>query len=92
MDPKDVPAELRDLTYLEQLLIARVQPVMRVYRVKSRGPPGQYAYKGNIINIGQNITEVFRHLPQAPASLSTIVVRRESADGHRDFYVRRKKF
>ena len=80
-----------DLTYVEQLLIARVQPVMRVYRVKSRGFPGQYAYKGNIINIGQNITEIVSSLPPTPASLSTIVVRKESVNGHRDFHVRRDK-
>lgn len=42
MDPKDVPIELKDLSYVEQLLISRVQPVMRVYRVKSRGFPGHY--------------------------------------------------
>ena len=42
MDLKDVglPIVLTDLTYVEQHLIARVQPVMRVYRVKLRGFPG----------------------------------------------------
>lgn len=91
MDPKDVPPELQDLSYVEQLLIARVQPVMRVYRVRSRGLPGQYAYKGNIINVGQNLTEIARSLPRTPSSLSTVVVRKDSVSGHRDFHVRRDK-
>lgn len=91
MNPGTVPNELKDLTYVEQLLIAKVQPVIRVYRVKSRGIPGQYAYKGNIINIGQNITEIVRILPRKTATLGLIVVRREDSNGHRDFYVRRNK-
>ena len=74
---KDLPIELMDLTYVEQLFIARVEPVIRVYRVKSRGFPGKYAYKGNIINIGQNITEIVSSLPSTSASQSTIVVRKE---------------
>ena len=91
MDPGIVPIELQDLTFVEQLLIARVQPVMRVYRIKSRGIPGQYAYKGNIINIGQNITEIINSLPRTPSTLSVVVVRREVLNEHRDFHVRRKK-
>lgn len=86
-----VPNGLKDLTYVEQLLIAKVQPVMRVYRIKSRGFPGQYSYKGNIINIGQNITEIARNLPQATTSLRLVIVRRENSSGHRNFYVRRVK-
>ena len=62
--------------------------MMLVYRVKSRGFPVQYAYKGNI-NIGQNITEIVSSLPPTPASLNAIVVRKESVNGHRDFHVRR---
>ena len=91
MDPKDVPIELMDLTYVEQLLIGRVQPVMRVYRVKPGGFPGKYAYKGNIINSCQNITEIVSSLPPTPASPSIIVVRKERVNGHRDFHVRRDK-
>ena len=91
MDPGAVPLEFQDLTVIKQLLIARVQPVMRVYRVRSRGNPGQYAYKGNIINIGQNITDVARSLPRVPSSLSIVIVRREVLDKHRDFHVRREK-
>lgn len=91
MDPRMVPIELQGLTYVEQLLIAKVQPVIRVYRIKSRGLPGQFAYKGNIINVGQNIDEIIRCLPRIPSTLSTIVVRREGLNEHRDFHVRRNK-
>lgn len=64
---------------------------MCVYRVKSRGIPGQYAYEGNIINIGQKITEVVCNLSRTPDSSSTIVARREGSSAHLDFYVRRNK-
>lgn len=64
---------------------------MRIYRVKSRGAPGQYAYKSNIINIGQDITEIVRFLPRLPASLTAIIVRKETVNEHRDFYVKRDK-
>jgi len=35
MNPGIVPIELQDLTYFEQLLIAKVLRVMRVYRLHS---------------------------------------------------------
>lgn len=51
MDPGDVPEELQNLSYIEQMLIARVHPVMSLYRIKG----AQYAYSGNVINFQQNI-------------------------------------
>ena len=49
---------LRGLTYIEQLLIAKVQLVTRIYRVKSRDLLGQFTYKGNITDIGRNINQI----------------------------------
>ena len=43
MDPGDVPFQLQDLTYIEQMLIARVHPVISLYRIKGC----QYSYSGN---------------------------------------------
>lgn len=91
MNPGNVPLQLQDLTFVEQLLIAKIQPVMRVYRVKSRGIPGQYAYTGNIINIGQNINEIINLLPRTPSTLSVVIIRREVSNEYRDFHVRRNK-
>ncbi|KAI3930658.1 hypothetical protein MKX01_037104, partial [Papaver californicum] len=50
MDPAEVPIELSRLTNLESLLIARVHPMISVYRVKGQ----QYKYSGNIINFLQD--------------------------------------
>ena len=46
MDPGEVPDELQDLTEIEKMLIARVFPVMSVYRLRE----GQHGYRENVIN------------------------------------------
>jgi len=46
MTPSQVPNELQGLTRLEEMLIARVFPVISVYTK----PGGQKAYKGHCIN------------------------------------------
>ncbi|CAN0456677.1 unnamed protein product, partial [Ascophyllum nodosum] len=40
MNPGYVPPQLEGMTQVEQMLIAKVAPIMRVYRLKG----GQYAY------------------------------------------------
>ncbi|CAN0356062.1 unnamed protein product, partial [Ascophyllum nodosum] len=40
VDPGDVPQQLEGMTQVEQMLIAKVAPIMRVYRLKG----GQYAH------------------------------------------------
>lgn len=91
MDPGFVPEELQNLTFIEQMLIARVQPVMRVYRITTRGIPGQYFYKDNIINVGQDINEIAHLLPRIMSNLDVIVVRWNYLEQYRDFYVRKDK-
>ena len=51
MIPSAVPCELQGLTQVEEMLIARALPIMRVY-VK---PGGQRGYSGHSINLPQNI-------------------------------------
>ena len=42
MTPPPLPAELKDLTQIEEMLIARALPIMRVY-VKPDGQRGYFA-------------------------------------------------
>ena len=90
MDPGEVPEELQGLTELEEMLIARVFPVMSVYRLRE----GQHGYRGNVINFPQDVQEFATYLPRNPSSLDVLVVRRQSANnstGFRDFKVRHAK-
>jgi len=59
MDPGEVPEELQGLTELEEMLIARVFPVMSVYRLRE----GQHGYRGNVINFPQDVQEFATYLP-----------------------------
>ena len=51
MIPSAVPCQLQGLTQVEEMLIARALPIMRVY-VK---PGGQRGYSGNCINLPQHV-------------------------------------
>ena len=53
MDPGEVPDELQDLNEIEKMLIARVFPVMSVYKLRG----GQHGYRGNVINFPQDVLE-----------------------------------
>lgn len=89
MDPGDVPEELRDLTEIEEMLIAQVFPVMSVYRLRG----GQLGYRGHVINFPQDVQEFTTRLPRYPSSLDVLIVRRQSENStsFRDFTVRRAK-
>jgi hypothetical protein len=90
MDPGEVPIELQDLTEIEEMLIARVFPVMSVYRLRG----GQHGYRGNVINFPQDVQEFATKLPRHPSSLEVLIIRRQSmnsSEGFRDFRVRRLK-
>ena len=85
MDPGLVPPQLQGLFSVEQMLIAKIQPVMRIYQLRSSGGPGQYRYQGNIINFAQNISDITRFLPRHPKLLNIILVRRASDNGFVEF-------
>uniref|UniRef100_U9SRZ5 DUF6570 domain-containing protein n=1 Tax=Rhizophagus irregularis (strain DAOM 181602 / DAOM 197198 / MUCL 43194) TaxID=747089 RepID=U9SRZ5_RHIID len=90
MDPGEVPDELRDLTEIEEMLVAQVFSVMSVYRLCG----GQHGYRGNIINFPQDVQEFASKLPRHPSLLDVLVIRRQSAsnaEAFRDFKVRRDK-
>ncbi|KAI3899769.1 hypothetical protein MKW92_052622 [Papaver armeniacum] len=87
MVPGDVPEELSRLTDLEKILIARIHPVMSVYRVKGQ----QYKYGGNVINFVQDVNVIAKVLPCKPKDLSAIlVVKRIGNVLTKEFIVRRE--
>ena len=51
MDPGILPAELQDLTDIEEMLVARACPIMCVYRKHG----GKRGYKGHVLNLSQDI-------------------------------------
>ena len=71
MIPSPVPNELKDLTQVEEMLIARASPIMRVY-IK---PGSQRGYSGHCINLPQNVTELATSLPRYPKDLAVIIVK-----------------
>ena len=87
MIPYAVPCELQGLTQVEEMLIARALPIMRVY-VK---PGGQRGYSGHCINLPQNIEELASSLPRYPKDISVIVVKMKGKDNNfKDVSVRRQ--
>jgi hypothetical protein len=88
MIPSPVPTELQNLTQVEEMLIARALPIMRVY-IK---PGGQRGYSGHCVNLPQNVKELATSLPRYPKDLSVIIVKVKGKDNSfRDVAVRREK-
>ena len=86
MIPSSVPKELQGLTQIEEMLISRALPIMKVY-VK---PGGQRGYTG--INLPQEVTELAQSLPRYPKNISLIVVTMNGKDNSfKDVIVRRNK-
>ena len=87
MVPSLVPLQLQGLTQVEEMLIARALPVMRVY-IK---PGGQRGYSGHCINLPQDIAELAHSLPRYPKDLSVIVVKMKGKENSfKDVIVRRQ--
>ena len=70
MDPSAIPIKLSPLTDLEKILIARIHPIMFVYRVKGQ----QYKYCSNVINFAQDVNFIAGVLPYNLADLSAILI------------------
>src|SRR5699024_9988505 len=88
MHPGDVPEALKGLSYIEQMLIAQIHPVIRLFKIQGR----QVAYKGNVINFRQNIESYTTVLPHAPSDLpSTILFCKETPSGVAQFRARADK-
>ena len=86
MVPSAVPSQLQGLTQIEEMLIARALPIMRVY-IK---PGGQRGYSGHCINLPQHVQELATSLPRYPKELSLIVIKMKRKDNtFKDVSVRR---
>jgi len=59
MDPGPQPAILTSLSQIEEMLIARVNPILQV--THARG--GHYKYSGHTICFPQDITKIANILP-----------------------------
>ncbi|CAG8615853.1 14656_t:CDS:2, partial [Cetraspora pellucida] len=76
MDPKEVPQELKNLTSIEEMLIAQVFPVISVYNLHR----GQYTYCGNVINFSQDLQEFVTCLLHDSLSLDVLIVQHHSTN------------
>jgi ATP-dependent DNA helicase PIF1 len=70
MDLGDVPEVLSCLTYIEQMLIAQVHPVVTLFRIQGN----QFGYRGNVISFPQNIESYTSILPVRPSDLTSTVL------------------
>ena len=88
MIPSPVPKELQGLTQIEEMLIARALPIMKVY-IK---PGGQRGYAGHSINLPQKVTDLAELLPRYPKDIPLIVVTMTGKnDMTKDVTVRKEK-
>ena len=69
-----VPKELQDLTWIEELLIARVHVCGSIVRLGQRNNPSSFfGLKGHVVFLPQDTTRLINLLPMSPASLSDVV-------------------
>ncbi|XP_052126026.1 uncharacterized protein LOC127749941 [Frankliniella occidentalis] len=88
MDPGEMPDILKGLSYVEEQLIARIHPVVSLYKIKGQ----QMAYSGNVINFPQNVKAFAKVLPHKVSDLANIItVRTSNAMTPKEFHVRGSK-
>ena len=74
---------------MESRLIARADPIIRVYH--RGGPTGQRAYSGNVITMPKKLHTFVTKLPRAPKDCHFYIIRKNvDTDNYKDFIVRRK--
>lgn len=84
----DIPPELSGLSYVEELLISKVHPMISIYRLKG----GQYSYRGNVINFRQDVSSFCTQLPHSMCVVRDLVsVCCSTPTFHKDFIIRRNK-
>ena len=79
---------LPKLNSIEEMLIARVHPFMRVYRLES----GVLGYKGGIANLEQDTLSFINQLPSLPSEVPVFIIRKpniNSPTGYKDFKINR---
>jgi hypothetical protein len=68
-----VPDELKDITWIKELLIARAHIVGRVIRLQGRKQASYFGIKGHIILLPQDTTALLNILPMSPSALPDVV-------------------
>jgi ATP-dependent DNA helicase PIF1 len=71
MDPGTVPADLPELTQVEEMVIARAHVQMLVKRVRGH----QYQYTGHCVSFIQDIVRTVDVLPNLPEELDIVLLR-----------------
>ena len=86
MDPGLLPVESRYLSTVEQQLISRLAPIMRMYKLKHGGSSS----KGLYVTFPQEVNEPFLILPKLAKDISILSVRKQEVNNHtKDFNVQR---
>ena len=68
-----VPPDLQDLTWIEELLIARAHLTGWIVRLQNRNAVAHFGLKGHIILLPQDTTKLLDLLPLPPSALLDIV-------------------
>ena len=68
-----VPDELKDLAWIEELLVAHAHVVCRVVRLQARNQTLYFGIKGHIIPFPQDTRLLLDLLPMTPASFPDVV-------------------
>ena len=86
MDPGLVPQQLQGLPQVEEMLIARLCPIMSMYPKHG----GQRRYREHMLNLPQDIQSFLNRLPSCVFHLPILVVTRHGVhNSHSDFTVSR---
>ena len=72
---------LPQLSHIEEMIIARLHPFMRVYRLQG----GQLGYKGSVANLEQATCEFVSLLPLLPHELPCLIVRKPNSGSLSDY-------
>ena len=91
MYPGDIPLQLQGLSQIEQILISPIKPIVQVFHLTANG---QYGYRGQVINFGQDITQIVTQLPHLLNSISELFIVRDpnlDLSRFREFRVRKHK-
>jgi hypothetical protein len=72
MDPSHQPIVLSILTQVEEMLIARVSPILQVRHARG----GQYKYSGHTISFPQQIVHIENFLLDRLSNLDILVFKR----------------
>ena len=83
MEAGTVPAELQDLTKVEEMLIARAFPIIYVYRDQG----GQRGYKGHFLNLPQDVQGFSNSLPTNVSDLPILITRKQGSGKNKSRFV-----